>query len=295
MTQKKSLPATFMAGAISGTCSTLLLQPLDLVKTRLQVRTTASATSCGVAPNPMLVRGGMVATFTTVVQHEKLSGLWRGLSPSLSRCVPGVGLYFTTLTALQQTVVPEDRKATAFEALCIGGLARSLTCGALLPITVVKTRFESGNFQYSSVVGALKNVKTQEGFRGLYSGCYATLLRDAPFSGLYYLFYSEGKKALDDFHQRNGMEQFHTSMQFGVGLLAGILACGITHPADVVKTRLQSQIQRSSTISVAMQIYQNEGIATFLHGFAPRVMRRSINAALAWTLFDYVLSQMQLK
>ena len=32
-----SLGKAFVAGALSGTCSTLLFQPFDLVKTRLQV------------------------------------------------------------------------------------------------------------------------------------------------------------------------------------------------------------------------------------------------------------------
>ena len=39
--QPSSLGKAFIAGALSGTCSTLLFQPFDLVKTRLQVDKTA--------------------------------------------------------------------------------------------------------------------------------------------------------------------------------------------------------------------------------------------------------------
>lgn len=56
--------------------------------------------------------------------------------------------------------------------------------------------FQSGRYNYVSVAGALKSVCQSEGPRALYSGLTATLLRDAPFSGIYVMFYSQAKKAL---------------------------------------------------------------------------------------------------
>lgn len=56
--------------------------------------------------------------------------------------------------------------------------------------------FKSGCYNYVSVVGALRSVYETEGIRALFSGLTATLLRDAPFSGIYVMFYSQAKKAL---------------------------------------------------------------------------------------------------
>lgn len=42
-----SLGKAFVAGALSGTCSTLLFQPFDLVKTRLQVERLSWSTPAG--------------------------------------------------------------------------------------------------------------------------------------------------------------------------------------------------------------------------------------------------------
>lgn len=56
--------------------------------------------------------------------------------------------------------------------------------------------FQSGYYNYVSVAGALKSVYETEGIRALFSGLTATLLRDAPFSGIYVMFYSQAKKAL---------------------------------------------------------------------------------------------------
>lgn len=63
----------FMCGSFSGTCSTLLFQPLDLVKTRLQTLQS------GVQPGSGRV--GMMAVVLSVVRTERLLGLWKGVSP----------------------------------------------------------------------------------------------------------------------------------------------------------------------------------------------------------------------
>ena len=55
---------------------------------------------------------------------------------------------------------------------------------------------QSGRYNYVSVLGALKSVCETEGPRALFSGLTATLLRDAPFSGIYVMFYSQAKRSL---------------------------------------------------------------------------------------------------
>jgi Mitochondrial carrier protein len=59
----------FLAGSFSGTFSTILFQPLDLVKTRLQ-------TSVAIA-HP----GGMLTIIGSIVQKEHVAGLWKGMTP----------------------------------------------------------------------------------------------------------------------------------------------------------------------------------------------------------------------
>jgi solute carrier family 25 protein 38 len=63
----------FLAGSFSGTFSTILFQPLDLVKTRLQNPTTLLSGNNG--------GSRMVAVFATILQQEHLRGLWRGMTP----------------------------------------------------------------------------------------------------------------------------------------------------------------------------------------------------------------------
>ena len=53
--------------------------------------------------------------------------------------------------------------------------------------------FKSGVYSYNSIGEALRLIHKHEGIRGLSSGLIPTLLRDAPYSGLYLMFYTQLK------------------------------------------------------------------------------------------------------
>ncbi|XP_018420213.1 PREDICTED: solute carrier family 25 member 38 [Nanorana parkeri] len=272
----------FLCGSISGTCSTLLFQPLDLVKTRLQTQQFSSAGN----------RVGMVQLFVSVIRNENIIGLWKGVSPSFLRCIPGVGVYFSTLYFLKQQLF-SGKELSPLESVCLGAGSRTVAGVCMLPFTVIKTRFESGNYGYKSVFGALGSIYRTEGARGLFSGLTATLLRDAPFSGIYLMFYTQAKRfALQsDFDQT-----FIPLMNFSCGIMAGILASISTQPADVIKTHMQLSPEKYRwTGHAACSIYKNHGLIGFFNGGLPRALRRTLMAAMAWTVYEKMMETMGLK
>ncbi|KAK2142286.1 hypothetical protein LSH36_977g02004 [Paralvinella palmiformis] len=183
------LVKSFLAGSFSGTCSTIIFQPLDLVKTRLQ-----SPVAVGHKPS------GILTVITTVVKNEKILGLWKGVAPSLSRTVPSIGVYFSCLHWLRNNYGSSDPHP--LESVSMGVSARTVAGISMLPFTVVKTRYESGQFHYRGVLQAVVSIYKGEGLRGLFSGMSATLLRDAPFSGLYLMFYTQAKKSVKNNDER---------------------------------------------------------------------------------------------
>ncbi|KAG8177638.1 hypothetical protein JTE90_019664 [Oedothorax gibbosus] len=271
---------SFLAGSVSGTCSTLLFQPLDLIKTRLQ-----NPAKCGTH------RNGMVSLFVHVLRNEKIVGLWRGTLPSIMRCVPGVGMYFSSLHWLQVHFGSDD--PSPIESICYGALARSFVGLTLLPVTVIKTRYESGVYSYNSLSEALCKTYRLEGRRGLFSGLVPTLFRDAPFSGIYLMFYTQAKKMVPStMHD-------HVStlpINFSCGVLAGMLAAGITHPADVIKTQMQLYPQKYSTVPISTTlVFKEHGISGFFSGIVPRLVRRTLMSAMAWTVYEQIICYTGLK
>ncbi|XP_067005836.1 mitochondrial glycine transporter A [Anabrus simplex] len=276
---------SFLAGSFSGTFSTILFQPLDLVKTRLQnpVPVAIGATSCQPA--------GMLNIMGHILQKEHVSGLWKGMTPSITRCVPGVGLYFSSLDWLKTHLVSGE--PGPLQAVALGMIARTMSGVCLIPITVVKTRFESGVYQYGGVTEALRVIYRTEGVRGLCCGLLPTLVRDAPFSGLYLMFYTESKKMIPQDWWNSSLS---APIHFSCGLTAGLLASVVTQPADVLKTKMQLYPNKFGGIySVIIYVHQKYGIRGYFKGLVPRMLRRTLMAAMAWTVYEQIIRNIGLK
>ena len=83
------------------------------------------------------------------------------------------------------------------------------------------------------------------------------------------------------------------------GLIAGTLATALTHPFDILKTRLQTALPTPSTSGVTnlpsaatlrstlTSIIQKEGISSlFLDGLGLRCARKGLSSAIGWGLFE---------
>ena len=118
-----------------------------------------------------------------------------------------------------------------------------------MPSEVLKTRlqlqgrynnpFFNSGYNYRSTTHAIRTIIRLEGVSALFYGYKATIFRDLPFSALQFAFYEQEQK---------WARQFSGSRDIGLGLevftatTAGGMAGVITCPLDVVKTRIQTQL-----------------------------------------------------
>ncbi|KAL2266577.1 hypothetical protein VTJ83DRAFT_5929 [Remersonia thermophila] len=303
----------FVAGLGSGVFTAALLQPFDLLKTRVQQSGTNS----------------LSATIADIWAAPRvLPALWRGTVPSALRTGFGSAIYFTSLNAIRQTAArlspaPASRSAGPRPAssssslpklsntsnLVAGAVARSFAGFILMPLTVIKVRYESTLYSYTSLASAAKDILAKEGVRGFFSGYGATALRDAPYAGLYVLFYEQSKKRLSALfpaadaadapspQTAAAMATPHAAtVNFTSGILAGGLCSAVSNPFDAVKTRLQLQPARYRNMwHGAGRLVREEGLRALWDGLALRMARKALSSALAWTAYEELVRRAEVE
>jgi solute carrier family 25 protein 38 len=307
---KKAHPTFhFFAGLTSGVSSAVLLQPADLLKTRVQQSHSSSLST--------VLR-------SILSGPHPIASLWRGTLPSALRTGFGSALYFTSLSSLRQLLANKTAAATfgnggaAIAAgksssvlpklsntqnLITGATARVFAGFVLMPVTVIKVRYESDLYAYKSIASASRSIYASEGLKGFFSGFGATAVRDAPYAGLYVLFYEQCKTrlnkmfavetttALDGLEGRPSIASSAT-INASSGVLAAGLATSMTNPFDAVKTRLQLMPQKyGNTLKAARLMLKEDGVKAFFDGLGLRMGRKALSSALAWTVYEELIGR----
>ena len=281
----------FLAGLGSGMASAIALQPLDVLKTQVQQKDRISVVAwvkdCS---------SGSRAT----------ASLWRGTVPSLLRTGFGSAVYFTSLDFIRH--VSQGRTSRdhgvglgrSNAANLVGGAAARTFAGLItMPLTVIKVRFESSQYSYSSVKIAASDIYAHEGYRGFFTGFGATAMRDAPYAGLYVLFYETFKTKFTQFTEQAYQDQPQSfegpvhgvkslaAVNFTSGLLSGSVCSAISNPLDAVKTRIQLQpMKYINSFHAFRRMVVEEGVSSLFRGLSLRMTRKALSSALAWTLYE---------
>ncbi|CAF4058654.1 unnamed protein product [Rotaria sp. Silwood2] len=253
-----------IAGAASAFVTTTLYQPLDFLKTQIQ------------EPKDGISKRS-IRSITKYTMHQYSTfRLWRGLTPSLFRAVPGSALYFHLLNSLKEKI-PKSQQTVFVNGVC-GALARCAADLVVFPFTLIKARLESSRYTTMNMIAIIKHVYSMHGLQGFYTGLLPTLARDLPFSGIYYMSYHIPSH-----------KNWITS-QASISIAAGLIASFITQPADVIKTYRQVAPNDYQNVRITIKsIIKTHGLIGFGSGFILRAFRRTLVAATAWTLYESFL------
>lgn len=163
------------------------------------------------------------------------------------------------------------------------------------PLEIVKIRLQVQGEVAKTVEGAPKRsamwIVRNLGLVGLYKGASACLLRDVPFSAIYFPTYSHLKK---DFYGESPTHKLSVLQLLTAGAIAGMPAAYLTTPCDVIKTRLQvearkGEAQYTGLRHAAKTIWKEEGFTAFFKGGPARIFRSS--PQFGFTLAAYEVLQ----
>lgn len=103
-------------------------------------------------------------------------------------------------------------------------------------------------------------------------GLGTSLLRDAPFSAIYWscieFFKFQGRLLIP---QRSYWQDL--GLSFVSGSVSGVIAATATHPFDVLKTILQVSTKSDTNQPAWKQVYSARGFAGFWVGLFPRIAK----------------------
>lgn len=238
---------------------------------------------------------GTLDAFVKITRYEGLRSLWSGLPPTLVMAVPATIIYFTCYDQLRDFL----RFGLGFQGshipLVAGALARLGAVSVISPLELVRTKMQSRRLSYSELRVCIRSAVAQDGLLSLWRGWGPTVLRDVPFSALYWFNYELVKAELCE---RYGIPQANLSISFTSGAVSGAIAAILTLPFDVVKTRRQIQLgemdslgaslkKPSSTWQIMKEIQTSLGYRGLFAGFMPRVIKVAPACAVMISTYEF--------
>ncbi|XP_035458121.1 probable mitochondrial glutathione transporter SLC25A40 isoform X1 [Spodoptera frugiperda] len=313
-------PFQQMASACSGALITsLFMTPLDVVKIRLQAQQKAMLSNkcylycnglmehiCPCGDSAWIPRrvhfNGTMDAFYKIAKLEGVPALWSGLSPTLVLALPCTVIYFVTYEQLRYRMKTNYNNYSnkpgqpMWIPMFAGATARTIAVTIVSPLELIRTKMQSKKLSYADIMSALRQVIKYEGYKGLFRGLGSTLLRDVPFSGLYWTTFETTKNLFN----KPDSEKNTFLFNFLCGSVAGSIAALVTLPFDVVKTHQQIELgekeiytdgkvhQRASNMKdIAHTIYTKHGFKGLFTGFLPRIFKVAPACAIMIATFEY--------
>ncbi|RFU36108.1 hypothetical protein B7463_g282, partial [Scytalidium lignicola] len=256
--------------------------PLDLVKCRRQV-------------DPKMYTGNFQA-WGKIGRAEGFRGIYTGWSPTFfGYSAQGAFKYggYEFFKKFYSDLVGAEtaHKYRTSLYLAASASAEFIADIALCPFEAVKVRMQTTIPPFATgTFSGINAVTSKEGWGGLYKGLYPlwgrqipyTMMKFASFETIVEMIYDRlpGKKS-------DYSKAAQTTVSFGGGYLAGILCAIVSHPADVMVSKLNANRQSGEAFGAAMgRIYKDIGFMGLWNGLPVRIVMIGTLTGLQWMIYD---------
>ncbi|KAF9881172.1 hypothetical protein CkaCkLH20_01322 [Colletotrichum karsti] len=280
-----------VAGLSAGSVATLVVHPLDIVKTRMQIHRSAAN------PSTTLTTMSLIRTLTQ--NPHPIASLYRGLTPNLIGNASSWSAFFFFKNRVELAIAywkagslrtsgdAETRSLTkevlsSHDFFISSALAGALTQVLTNPVWVLKTRMLSSDRTaagaYSSMWSGARQLYRSEGWRGFYRGLGVSLI-GVSHGAVQFAVYEPAKRMYFAGRRQKGDNGGRLSNEATVVIssISKLVAGAVTYPYQVLRSRLQNYDADErfgrGIRGVVRRIWLEEGFRGFYRGLMPGVVR----------------------
>ncbi|KAL5112565.1 Protein polybromo-1 [Taenia crassiceps] len=291
-------PKRIIASALGGILTSLVMTPLDVVKIRMQAKRELQVLSGSPFYYSKNRRHAVslewFVTNATVIYYSLND--WLKYRINLCYTSNECQTYQSTMFV---SIVPP----------IVGVISRVFSVFTISPLELMRTKLQSKPMTIQSFYETARSTVIQGGIQSLWIGVGATLLRDVPFSAIFWYVYDYNKNKYRQTRMsgpanEEALAALEFPMAFFYGAIAGFAAGVITHPFDVIKTHRQLELGEAlfgqktysnSTWKALRQLYRQKGVVALFSGFTPRLLKTTTASALMVSVFEVNLVKRHLK
>ena len=290
-TDAKPLPFIyqFAAGAIAGVSEILVMYPLDVVKTRVQLQTGPA-----VAGSDHYT--GMVDCFRKIIAKEGPGRLYRGITAPILMEAPKRATKFAANDEWGKVY----RKAFGIDkmnqslSILTGATAGATESFVVVPFELVKIRLQdkAQAGKYAGMVDCVAKTVKNEGLFALYNGLESTMWRHILWNAGYFGCIFQVRALLPKVSDKKGQ----VTNDLISGAIGGTVGTMLNTPMDVVKSRIQNSPRIAGSVPkynwawpALGTVMKEEGFGALYKGFLPKVLRLGPGGGILLVVFTGVM------
>ncbi|XP_003695095.1 mitochondrial 2-oxoglutarate/malate carrier protein [Apis florea] len=283
MSNQKSVSTSinFLFGGTAGMAATCVVQPLDLIKNRMQLSGIKIST---------------INIISSILKNEGILAFYSGLSAGLLRQASYTTTRLGTFEWLSE-LLSKDRQPNFIMKLLIGSSAGCVGAFVGTPAEVALIRMTADGRlplaerrNYKNAFNALIRIAKEEGFLALWRGTIPTMGRAMVVNAAQLASYSQSKETL----LNTGYFEDNILLHFTSSMISGLVTTIASMPVDIAKTRIQNmkivdgKPEFKGAIDVIIQVCRNEGVFSLWKGFFPYYARLGPHTVLTFIFLEQI-------
>ncbi|EAR88745.2 2-oxoglutarate/malate carrier protein (macronuclear) [Tetrahymena thermophila SB210] len=228
----------FFIGGFAGCPATIIVQPIDTIKVRIQIinEQIALGKANGLTTNPITIS-------KHVIVNDGFRGLFKGMDAALLRQLTYGSTRLGLFRLLSDTHTERNnRYPTMFEKIMYSSFAGYVACIVGNPADISVVRFQQDSLlpahkrrNYKNVMDAMVRMVKEEGFFTLWRGSIPTIVRAVFINVSMLTTYDEVKERINAYTGTKDLFTTSCIASFSACLVSSVVSL----PFDNIKTKLQ--------------------------------------------------------